>query len=76
MFLHDVTKQGKKDVHDVLNSLCIIMSFTYSNIKIILYHLFFSDFPEDFLNDDRNLLCLISQRVRHQTVTFFSTLRY
>lgn len=39
-FLHDVTKQadseGKKDVHDVLNSLCIIMSFTYSNIKIIL----------------------------------------
>lgn len=39
-FLHDVTKQadseGKKDVHDVLNSLCIIMSFTYLNIKIIL----------------------------------------
>lgn len=76
-FLHDVTKQadseGKKRC---IKQLFIIMSFTCSYIKIILYHLFFSDFPEDFLNDDRNLLCLISQRVRHQSVTFFSTLRY
>lgn len=43
----------------------------YQNNIISL--IFFPEFSEDFLNDDRNLLCLISQRVRHQSVTFFST---